>query len=68
MPQFETQPTEIAVDENGQELFREPYDLERLFRVGQTRADHGIHYEVVSQKADFANGVINTVLRKTRTI
>lgn len=56
--------TEIVTDEFGKELFRWEYNLSRIFKPGQTRVDNGKIYEVVSSKIDFANGVINTVVKE----
>lgn len=63
MFRFEKPPTEILIDVDGKELFRWKYDFSRLFKPGQTRTDNGVHYEVVSSKADYTNCIITTVVK-----
>jgi len=56
-------PTEIALEDDGNELWRAPYPLARLFRAGDVRVRDGRWYVVVSCAG--SPGEIVTVVRET---
>lgn len=63
---FHNSPTEILRDEKtGDEILRWTYNLNRLFKPGQTRTDNGVRYVVVSTTPDYSNGLITTYVRKS---
>jgi hypothetical protein len=64
---FESQPTEIARDPQGRELWRRPYIFNRLFKCGQFRyEDDGCVYETISMTKNLAAGIIDTVVSLVR--
>lgn len=53
---------EVAFDESGEELWREPYVFRRLSAPGEIMVRNGVRYVVMSSKLD--GNVITTVVTR----
>jgi hypothetical protein len=55
---------EMAVDEDGNQLWRRPYIFKRLNGRGERIVSDGIHYEVVSSIINREENFVRTILRR----